>query len=67
MGIFNNKNDIPTNATPPVATVRNELMEFNEMLQASSGKLAEADEAFKTVEFEYSEASRQFNEFKAGV
>jgi chromosome segregation protein len=50
-----------------VASVRQQLLEFNEELQANSSRLAEADEAFKAVEAAYSEATRQFNEFNLNV
>ncbi len=36
-------------------------------LQANASRLAEADEAFKAVEAEYNEATRQYNEFNLNV
>lgn len=50
-----------------VEGVRNQLTEYNELLQANSAKLAEADEAFKVTEADYNEATRQYNEFNLNV
>lgn len=50
-----------------VAAVRSQLGLFNEQLQATSGKLAEAEEAFRVSDHHYTEASRQFNEFNLSV
>ncbi len=50
-----------------VAGVRNQLAEFNELLQMNAAKLAEADEAFKVTEAGYNEATRQYNEFNLNV
>ncbi|MFM2337501.1 MAG: hypothetical protein RL115_694 [Bacteroidota bacterium] len=50
-----------------VAGVRNQLAEFNELLQMNTGKLTEAEEAFKVAENHYAEASRQYNEFNLNV
>src|SRR5690606_15900975 len=38
-----------------------------ELVQMNAGKLAEAEEAFKLVETEYNEATRQYNEFNLNV
>jgi len=50
-----------------VEGVRNQLTEYNELLQANAAKLAEADEAFKVTEADYNEATRQYNEFNLNV
>lgn len=50
-----------------VAGVRNQLGEFNELLQMNSNKLAEAEENFRQAESAYNEANRQFNEFNLNV
>lgn len=50
-----------------VAGVRNQLGEFNELLQLNANKLAEAEETFKLAETEYNEANRQYNEFNLNV
>jgi chromosome segregation protein len=50
-----------------VEAVRLQLTELNELLQANSSRLAEADEAFRAAEADYSEATRQYNEFNLNV
>ena len=50
-----------------VGSVRLQLTEFNEELQANASRLAQADEAFKAVETGYAEATRQYNEFNLNV
>jgi len=50
-----------------VAGVRNQLGEFNELLQMNANKLAEAEEVFKATETDYNEATRQYNEFNLNV
>ena len=50
-----------------VLGVRNQLGEFNELLQMNANKLAEAEETFKLAETEFNEANRQFNEFNLNV
>ncbi len=50
-----------------VAGVRNQLGEFNELLQMNANKLAEAEETFRQAESAYNEANRQFNEFNLNV
>ncbi len=50
-----------------VAGVRNQLGEFNELLQMNSNKLAEAEETFRQADSAYNEANRQFNEFNLNV
>ncbi len=50
-----------------VAGVRNQLGEFNELLQMNANKLAEAEENFRQAESAYNEANRQFNEFNLNV
>lgn len=50
-----------------VEGVRNQLTDYNELLQANAAKLAEADEAFKVTEADYNEATRQYNEFNLNV
>ncbi len=50
-----------------VAGVRNQLGEFNELLQMNSSKLTEADDDFKVTEGHYNEATRQYNEFNLNV
>jgi chromosome segregation protein len=50
-----------------VSGVRNQLGEFNELLQVNADKLAEADEVFKITETDYNEATRQYNEFNLNV
>ena len=50
-----------------VAGVRNQLGEFNELLQMNANKLTEADELFKVTETDYNEATRQYNEFNLNV
>ncbi len=50
-----------------VAGVRNQLGEFNELLQMNANKLAEAEETFRQADSAYNEANRQFNEFNLNV
>ncbi len=50
-----------------VASVRQQLLELNEELQANASRLGEADESFKSVEGEYAEATRLYNEFNLNV
>lgn len=50
-----------------VTDVRNQLGEFNELLQMNANKLAEAEETFRQAESAYNEANRQFNEFNLNV
>ena len=50
-----------------VEVVRNELGLFNEQLQMTASRLAEADETFKVAETNYNDSSRQYNEFNLNV
>jgi chromosome segregation protein len=50
-----------------VAGVRQQLLQFNEELQSFAGKLSEAEEAFRTTEAGFNEASQQYNEFNLNV
>jgi chromosome segregation protein len=50
-----------------VSGVRNQLGEFNELLQIHANKLTEADEVFKITETDYNEVTRQYNEFNLNV
>jgi chromosome segregation protein len=50
-----------------VADVRNQLGLFNEQLQGTAAKLAEAEEAFRVTDHHYAEATRQYNEFNLNV
>ncbi len=50
-----------------VAGVRNQLGEFNELLQMNANKLAEAEETFRQADSQYNEANRQYNEFNLNV
>jgi chromosome segregation protein len=54
-------------ALSSVEGVRNQLGQYNELLQANAAKLAEADEAFKVTEAAYNESTRQYNEFNLQV
>ncbi len=54
-------------ALSSVEGVRNQLAEYNELLQANAAKLAEADEAFKVTEAAYNEAIQQYNDFNLQV
>jgi chromosome segregation protein len=50
-----------------VEGVRNQLVEYNEQLQAYGTRLAEAEENFKAAEAHYNEALHQYNEFNLNV
>lgn len=54
-------------ALSSVEGVRNQLGEYNELLQANAAKLAEADEAFKITEAAYNQATQQYNDFNLQV
>jgi len=50
-----------------VEGVKNQLTGYNEQLAEHALKLEEADRTFKSVEAEYDESTRQFNEFNLNV
>ena len=50
-----------------VEGVRNQLTGYNEQLQVHAAKLAEAEEAYKVTEANYSGATGQYNEFNLNV
>lgn len=50
-----------------VESVRNELLQLSEELQMNANQLNEAEEAFKTEETGYNDATRQYNEFNLQV
>ncbi|HEX4876692.1 MAG TPA: chromosome segregation protein SMC [Chitinophagaceae bacterium] len=54
-------------ALSSVEGVRNQLGEYNELLQSNAAKLSEAEETFKVTETAYNEAIRQYNEFNLQV
>jgi len=50
-----------------VEGVRNQLTEYNQQLQVNAARLTEADEAYRSTEATYNEATRHYNEFNLNV
>jgi chromosome segregation protein len=50
-----------------VEGVRNQLLQFNEQLQVNAARLSESEQAFRSTETDYNQATTQYNEFNLNV